>query len=55
MWSDITPLTKFGYGLEEEAIRVIKKSDKWVPGIRMESPSVLIITQIITFIVEPGG
>ncbi len=26
------PLTKLGYGMEEEAIRVIKKSPKWKPA-----------------------
>ncbi|MFN8290089.1 MAG: energy transducer TonB [Chitinophagaceae bacterium] len=30
--SDITPLTKHGYGLEEEAVRVIRKSKKWAPA-----------------------
>jgi len=30
--SDIQPLTKHGYGLEEEGIRVIKRSKKWEPA-----------------------
>lgn len=30
--SDISALTAHGYGLEEEAIRVIKKSKKWEPA-----------------------
>jgi protein TonB len=30
--SEITPLTAHGFGLEEEAIRVIKKSKKWEPA-----------------------
>ena len=30
--SNIEPLTKHGYGLEEEGIRVIKKSKKWEPA-----------------------
>lgn len=30
--SDITALTAHGYGLEEEAIRVIRKSKKWQPA-----------------------
>lgn len=29
---DIQPLTSFGYGMEEEVIRVIKKSPDWVPA-----------------------
>jgi periplasmic protein TonB len=32
--SNIKPLTNIGYGLEEEAIRVIKKSKKWRPAIQ---------------------
>ena len=31
--SDITPLTAHGYGLEQEAVRVIKKSKNWETGI----------------------
>ncbi|MCF3110904.1 energy transducer TonB [Niabella sp. CC-SYL272] len=31
--SDIRPVTFEGYGMEEEAIRVIKKSGKWSPAI----------------------
>ena len=30
--SDIEPETKFGYGLEDEAVRIIKKSGKWIPA-----------------------
>lgn len=30
--SDVTALTAHGYGLEQEAIRVIKKSKKWEPA-----------------------
>ncbi len=32
--SDIKPLTNHGYGLEEEAIRVLKKAAKWEPAIQ---------------------
>lgn len=32
--SDIKPLTHFGYGMEDEAIRVIKKSGRWKPAIQ---------------------
>jgi protein TonB len=32
--SDIKALTNVGYGMEEEAIRVIKKAPKWEPGIQ---------------------
>lgn len=32
--SDIKPLTNLGYGLEQEAIRVLKKAKKWDPAIQ---------------------
>ncbi|HMR82539.1 MAG TPA: energy transducer TonB [Niabella sp.] len=32
--SDIKALTNHGYGMEQEAIRVIKKSNKWKPAIQ---------------------
>ena len=30
--SDINPLTKHGYGMEEECIKIIRKSPKWIPA-----------------------
>jgi hypothetical protein len=32
--ADIKPLTNHGFGMEEEAVRVIKGAPKWVPGIQ---------------------
>ena len=32
--SDVKPVSSIGYGMEEEAIRVIKKGPKWVPAIQ---------------------
>lgn len=32
--SDIKALTNIGYGTEDEAIRVIKKSGKWIPAVQ---------------------
>ena len=32
--SDVRPMTNHGYGMEEEAIRVIKKGPKWTPAIQ---------------------
>src|SRR5258705_7469557 len=32
--SDIQPLTSHGYGLEAEAVRVLKKAAKWEPAIQ---------------------
>lgn len=30
---DVRPLTSFGYGMEDEVVRVIKKGEKWTPAI----------------------
>ena len=32
--SEIQPLTNLGYGMEQEAIRVLKKADKWNPAVQ---------------------
>lgn len=32
--SQLTPLTKHGYGMEEEAIRVLKVGPKWLPAVQ---------------------
>jgi len=32
--SDVTAETKFGYGMEEEAVKVIKKGPKWTPALQ---------------------
>ena len=32
--SDIKALTNHGYGLEQEAIRVLRKAKKWEPAIQ---------------------
>ncbi len=32
--SDVRPLTNMGYGMEEEAMRVIKKGPKWISAIQ---------------------
>lgn len=32
--SDIKPLTHIGFGMEEEAVRVLKKATKWEPAIQ---------------------
>ncbi|HMU46998.1 MAG TPA: N-acetylmuramoyl-L-alanine amidase [Chitinophagaceae bacterium] len=31
--SDVKPMTKHGYGMEEEAIRVIKTGPNWIPAV----------------------
>jgi protein TonB len=50
--SDITPMTHHGYGLEEEAIRVIKKAGKWEPAIQNGRQVKAYRQQPITFRVE---
>ncbi len=32
--SDIKPLTKHGYGMEEEVVSVLKKSTRWKPAVQ---------------------
>jgi hypothetical protein len=50
--SDITALTHFGYGMEEEAIRLIKSSPRWIPaaieGTKVSSFKEQTITFTIT-------
>jgi len=50
--SDIMALTNVGYGMEAEAIRVIKKSAKWEPAIQNGHQVKAYRKQMITFIVE---
>lgn len=47
--SDIKPLTNHGYGLEQEAIRVLKKAAKWKPAIQNGHQVKAYRKQAITF------
>jgi len=47
--SDIKALTNIGYGLEQEAIRVLKKATKWEPAIQNGRPVKAYRKQSITF------
>lgn len=47
--SDLKALTKLGYGFEEEAIRVIKKSGKWIPAMQSNKLVAAYRKQPITF------
>jgi protein TonB len=49
--SDIKPLTSHGYGMEEEAVRVLKKATKWEPAIQNGYPVKAYRRQAITFMV----
>lgn len=47
--SDIKALTNVGYGMEEEAMRVIRKATKWKPAIQNGHPVKAYRKQPITF------
>jgi protein TonB len=47
--SDIKPLTNYGHGMEQEAVRVIKKSGKWKPAIQNGKEVKAYRKQPITF------
>ena len=49
---NITPLTNFGYGMEEEVMRVIRKSPKWQPAMQNGRPVKAYRKQPINFIVS---
>lgn len=47
--SDITPLTSHGYGMEEEAMRVISKGANWQPAMQNGRPVKTYRKQPVTF------
>jgi protein TonB len=49
--SDIKPVTSHGYGMEDEAVRAIKKAPKWTPAIQNGRQVKAYRKQPITFIV----
>jgi len=49
--SDIRAETKHGYGMEEEAKRVIKKCPRWKPAFKAGTPVNAFMRQEITFVV----
>jgi len=50
--SDVRAMTNHGYGMEEEAIRVIKKGPKWTPAIQNGRQVKAYRKQPITFQVQ---
>jgi protein TonB len=50
--SDIRALTDHGYGMEDEAMRVLKKAKGWKPGIQNGHEVKSYHKQPITFVVE---
>lgn len=49
--SDIKPLTKEGYGMEQEVVRIMKKSPSWTPAIMNGKPVNAYRKQPVTFMV----
>lgn len=47
--SSIEPVTKLGFGMETEVIRVIKKSGKWEPGLLNGRPIKTYMVQAVIF------
>jgi BlaR1 peptidase M56/Gram-negative bacterial TonB protein C-terminal len=52
--TNIKPLTNHGFGMEEEAIRIISKGPKWVPALQNGKKVNAYRKQPITFIVGEG-
>ncbi|HRN47992.1 MAG TPA: hypothetical protein PK110_03280 [Niabella sp.] len=50
--TDIKPITNFGYGMEEETIRVIKKSGKWIPAKHFGIQVTSFRNQSMTFMLQ---
>jgi protein TonB len=53
--SDVKALTNHGYGMEEEAMRAIKKAPKWTPAVQNGRQVKAYRKQPITFIVSEEG
>ena len=49
---EVKALTKFGYGIEEELVRIIEQSGKWTPAIQNGKPLNAYRKQPLTFIVD---
>lgn len=52
--SNIVALSNKGYGLEQEAIRVLKQSKNWKPAIQNGRQVKAYRTQPITFVLDEG-
>ena len=53
--SNIETLTDFGYGMEQEVIRILKKSPQWVPAMQNDRVVKAYRKQPITFVIEDGS
>lgn len=52
--SDVKALTSHGYGMEQEAVKVIQRGPKWVPAIQNGRHVNAYRKQPITFVVSEG-
>jgi Gram-negative bacterial tonB protein. len=52
--NDVRPLTKFGYGMEDQVMSLIKKGPKWIPGIQNGRNVKAYKTQPVTFVIDNG-
>jgi len=50
--SNIKPLTKFGYGMEDEVVRILARSGNWSPAQQNGRPVNAYRKQPVTFVVE---
>ncbi|AHF17745.1 energy transducer TonB [Niabella soli] len=50
--SNIRALTQMGYGMEDEVIRLIKNSGRWVPAMQYGRPVKAYRKQPVTFLVQ---
>ena len=53
--SDIKTLTNFGYGVENEVIRIIKRSPPWIPAKQNNRTVKAYRKQPVTFVIEDDG
>lgn len=53
--SDFKPLTRHGYGMEQEVIRVLKQSGGWISAMQNGRPVKAFRKQPVTFQVEQEG
>jgi antitoxin component YwqK of YwqJK toxin-antitoxin module len=51
---DLKPLTKHGYGMEEEVIRLIKRSPRWQPARQHNRLVKAYRIQPVTFVIDGG-
>lgn len=48
---DITPMTRLGFGMEQEVVRLMKKSPKWIPAVQFGRKVKAYRLQPVTFAV----